>query len=168
MLPIWITVNFRRDFSLAVVAKNKVVPLPKLARANDCILHTHLTFKTWKCCVCISRLWLDTRAVNQSLVAQWHSDFIGQLDLNFQNRIGLEDFIEATRSPLVENLQPNDVIGPFAEGISIRAELKRLGGHIEYYLLTVVYRGSSKILLLLTYAKSEALRVFHFQLGRMF
>lgn len=87
--------------------------------------------------------------------------------MNFQRRIGLEDFIQVTLSLVVENSQHNDVIGLLAESNSIRAELKRLGGHIEYYLLTVVHRGSPEILLLLTYAKSEALPVFHFQIGRM-
>lgn len=55
-------------------------------------------------------------------------------------------YIQATRIPLAEAAEGNDLIGPFVHGNSIRAELKRLGGHIEYYLLTVVSEGSSKIL----------------------
>lgn len=48
------------------------------------------------------------------------------------------EYIYTGQISLAEDIQRNDLIGPFILGNSIRAGLECIGGHIEYYLLTVV------------------------------
>lgn len=50
---------------------------------------------------------------------------------------------KARQTPLVEGCECRDPIGPYIQEIAIRAGLSLLGGHTEYYVLTV---GSLKIL----------------------
>lgn len=59
------------------------------------------------------------------------------------------------------------MIGPGADGNSIRAELKRLGGHIEYCLLTVVSKGTSKIVFLAKLCKEKACAIPSVYIGHM-
>lgn len=81
--------------------------------------------------------------------------------------ISCAGIFKAAQAPLAEDVQRSDMIGPFVRGNLIRAELKRLGGHIECYQLTVVSKGSSKICFSLTYAKSNAAVLSSRTLGRM-
>lgn len=74
---------------------------------------------------------------------------IGELTQPFHWSTGLSflnDVIHAgaAKTPLAEDVKRKDMIGLFILGNSLRAELQRLGGHIEYYLLTVVSQRNLK------------------------
>lgn len=57
----------------------------------------------------------------------------------------MREDVSVTHIWLAEDVKHSALIGLFIQENSGREELNSLGGHIEYYLLTVVSKGSSKI-----------------------